>query len=67
MVLEQDEFTKIKNSIKVGLANAKISLNRKINNAYGEIYYGRLLTDKERYAELENVTNENINRWHNIF
>lgn len=59
--LEQDEFTKIKNGIKVGLANAKISLNRKINNAYGDMrYYSRLLTDKERYAELENVTNENI-------
>lgn len=59
--LDKDEFQKIKNTIKVRLANAKISLNRKINNAYRDVRFnGCLLKDKERYAELEKVTNEDI-------
>lgn len=59
--LQDDEFAKISNGIKVNLANAKISLNRKINNAYGDMrYYGRLLTDKERCEPFEKVTNEDI-------
>ena len=59
--LEDEEFEKVKNAIKVREAKDKIKLSNKISNAYGDIrYFNRLLTEKERREGFEKVTNEDI-------
>ncbi len=59
--LDDEEFEKIKNAIKVREAKDKIKLSNKISNAYGDIrYFNRLLTEKERREGFEKVTNEDI-------